>query len=70
MDNEQVTTLNKLTQLSLNSKLFTKQSQQKQLWDLVCSNNLNWLLNLNLIYKTLWTGARTGLLISMLRKLN
>ena len=37
---------------------------------LICSNNLNWLLNLNLIYKTLWTGARSSLLISMLGKLN
>ena len=37
---------------------------------LVCSNNLNWLLNLNLIYKTLWTGVRSGLLISMLLKLS
>ena len=70
MDNERVTTLNQLTQLSLNSKLFTKQSQQKELWDLIYGNNLNWLLNLNLIYKTLWTAARTGLLISMLRRLN
>ena len=26
--------------------------------DLVCGNNLNWLLNFNLIYETLWTGAR------------
>ena len=33
---------------------------------LICGNNLNWLLNLNLIYKTLWTGARSGLVISML----
>ena len=38
--------------------------------DLICGNNLNWLLNLNLIYETLWTGARTGLLISVLGKLN
>ena len=37
---------------------------------LVCGNNLNWLLNLNLVYETLWTGARSGLLISMLEKLN
>ena len=37
---------------------------------LICSNNLNWLLNLNLIYETLWTGVRSGLLISMLGKLN
>ena len=32
----------------------------------ICGNNLNWLLNLNLIYETLWTGARNGLLISQL----
>ena len=37
---------------------------------LICGNNLNWLLNLNLIYETLWTEARSGLLISMLKKLN
>ena len=37
---------------------------------LICGNNLNWLLNLNLIYETLWTGARSGLLISMLEKFN
>ena len=36
----------------------------------VCGSNLNWLLNLNMIYKTLWTGARSGLLISILGKLN
>ena len=33
---------------------------------LICGNNLNWLLNLNLIYETLWTRAGWGLLISML----
>ena len=27
------------------------------------SNNLSWLLNLNLIYETLWTGTGSGLLI-------
>ena len=37
---------------------------------LICGNNLNWLLNLNLIYETRWTGARSGLLISMLGKLS
>ena len=37
---------------------------------LICGNNLNWLLNLNLIYKTLWTEVRSGLLISMLGKLS
>ena len=36
----------------------------------LCGNNLNWLLNLNLIYKTKWTGVRSGLLISMLAKLS
>ena len=37
---------------------------------LICGNNLNWLLNLNLIYKTLWTRVRSGLLISLLLQLN
>ena len=37
---------------------------------LICGNNLNWLLNLNLIYETLWTRVRSGLLISMLGKLS
>ena len=35
---------------------------------LICDNNLNWLLNLNLTYKTLCTGARSCLLISVLGK--
>ena len=37
---------------------------------LITGNNKNWLLNLNLIYETLWTGAGSGLLISMLERLN
>ena len=37
---------------------------------LICGNNLNWLLNLNLIYETLWTAVRSGFLISVLGKLN
>ena len=37
---------------------------------LICGNNLNLLLNLNLIYETLWTGVRSGLLISVLGKLS
>ena len=40
---------------------------------LICANNWNWLLrllNLNLIYEALWTGAGSGLLISVLGKLN
>ena len=37
---------------------------------LICGNNLNWLLNLYLIYETRWTGVRSGLLISMQGKLS
>ena len=37
---------------------------------LICGNNFNWLLNLNLIYETLWTGVTSDLLISMLGKLS
>ena len=37
---------------------------------LICGNNLNWLLNLNLIDETEWTGVRSGLFISMLGKLS
>ena len=37
---------------------------------LICVSNLNWLLNLNLIYERLWTGVRSGLLISILGKLS
>ena len=37
---------------------------------LICGNNLNWLLNMNLIYKILLTQAGSDLLISMLEKLN
>ena len=37
---------------------------------LICGNNLNWLLNLNPFYKTVWTEGRSGFLISMLRKLH
>ena len=37
---------------------------------LICGNNYDWLLNLNLIYETLWTGAGSGLLISVLKQLN
>ena len=37
---------------------------------LICGINLNWLLNLNLIYETLWTEVRSGFLISILGKLS
>ena len=36
---------------------------------LLGSNNLSWLLNLNLAYETPWTGAKSGLLISLFEKL-
>ena len=35
---------------------------------LISANSLNWLLNLNLIYKTLRTKVKSGLLSSMLGK--
>ena len=37
---------------------------------LIFGNSENWLPNLNLIYETLWTGAVSGLLISILEKLS
>ena len=36
----------------------------------VCDNNLNWLLNLNLIYEILRVGVRSGLIISVRGKIN
>ena len=36
---------------------------------LICCNKLNWLLTLNLIYETLWTGIISDLLISLQGKL-
>ena len=37
---------------------------------LICGNNLNYFLDFNLIYETLWTGIRSALVISMLGKLS
>ena len=37
---------------------------------LICVNNQNWLLGLNLTYETQWTVARSGLSISELEKLS
>ena len=45
--------------------LYSKCDWASDLWQ-----QLDWLLNLNLIYETLWTGVRSGLLISMLGKLS
>ena len=61
-----------LTMLSviLLSMLMTLLSILSVIGHLICSNNLNWLLNLNLIYETLWTGLKSGLLMSMLGKLS
>ena len=36
----------------------------------ICWNNLSWLLNLNLIYDTVWAGTGSSLLILVLQKLN
>ena len=37
---------------------------------LICGNNLNWRLILNLIDETAWKRVRSGLLVSMLGKLD
>ena len=37
---------------------------------LICGNKENWLLDLNLISETLWTGAESDLSISVVEKLN
>ena len=37
---------------------------------MICGNNYSWLLNLNLIYEKLWTGAGSDSLISMLERFN
>ena len=51
------------------STLMTLLSILSVISHLICGNNLNWLLKLNLICKTLWTEVSSGLLISMVRKL-
>ena len=45
--------------------LYSKCDQGSDLWQ----KKQNWLRNLNMVYKALWTGAGSGLLISMLEKL-
>ena len=66
------TLMNFLTMLSviLLSVLMIQLSIVSVIRHLICGNNLNWLLNLNLIDDTLWTGVRSGLLISVLGKLS
>ena len=61
-----------MTMLSviLLSMLMILRSILRVIRHLICGYNLNWLLNFNLIYETLWTGVRIALLISLLRKLS
>ena len=47
---------------------FLRNRRLRVIRHLICGNNLNWLLNLNLIYEALKTGIRSGLLILMLEK--
>ena len=61
-----------LTMLSviLLSMLMILLSIRSVIRHLISEKNFNWLLNLSLIYETPWTGVRSGLLISILRKLS
>ena len=52
------------------SMLMILPSTQSVIRHVICGNNYNWLLSLNLIYVTLWTGTGKDLLILMLEKLN
>ena len=52
------------------SMLMILPSIQSMIRHLIRGNNFNWFLHLNLTYKALWTGVRSGLLISILGKLN
>ena len=54
--------------VKLLSMLMIRLSNLEAMKHLICGNNQKWLLNLNLIYRTLWTGAGSGLLISMPEK--
>ena len=65
-----LTTLLMMLSVILLSMLMTLLSILTVIRDLICDNNLNWFLNLNLIYETKWTGVRSGLLISKPGKLS
>ena len=52
------------------SKLMILLSTLSMIRYLICCSNQSWLLNLNLIFETLWTGAGSDLLISVLEKLS
>ena len=59
-----------LMMLILLSMLMMLFSNLSVIRHLICGNNFNSLLNFKLIFETLWTGARSGLFISMLGKFN
>ena len=63
-------TLLMMLSVILQSMLMILLSILSAIGHLICGNNLNWLLNLNLIYETQCTGVRSGLLISILGKLS
>ena len=59
-----------LLSVILQSMLMKLISTLRVIRHLICGKNQNWLQNQNLMYETLWTGTRSGVLISMLEKLN
>ena len=52
------------------SAIYTDNTPLNVTRHLICGNNLNWFLDLHLICNRLWTGSESGLLISVLEKLN
>ena len=68
--------LHKLKSYGISSQIFglvsslLRNRQLRVIRHLICGNNLNWLLNLNLIYETLWIGVRSSFLILILGKLS
>ena len=54
----------------LQSRLMIPLSTPSVIRILICCNSQNWHLNLNLTYKTLWTGFGGGFLIWIWGKLN
>ena len=68
--------LHKLKSYRISSQIFgltssfLRNRRLRVIRHLICGNNLNWLLNFNLIYETLWAGVRSGLLILMVGKLS
>ena len=52
------------------SMLMILLSSLSEIRHLICGNSYIWFLNVNQIYKTLWTWAGSGFLISTLEKFN